>query len=74
MDIDNWLLIAIFILGAGSLCVFFKSKTEGFGRFTTSVLLILLVVTISSLLFVTGKINQEFIYNILFAVFGFAIE
>lgn len=72
MEIDCWLLIGIFLLGGGSICGFFLSKTKGFGRFTTSVLLILLVVTISTLLFVAGKINQEFISNILFAVFGFA--
>lgn len=72
MGLDHLLLLGIFLLGGGALVGFFKSKTKGFGRFTTSVLLILLVITISSLLFVAGKINQEFISNILFAVFGFA--
>lgn len=37
----NLLLAAIFVLGAGSLIGFFRTKSEGFGRFTTSTLLII---------------------------------
>jgi len=72
MSTNVWLIIAIFIIGAGSLIGFFKTKTEGFGRFTTSVLLIIIVVTISSLLYAGGKLDGNVIANVLFAVFGFA--
>ena len=72
MTINEWLMIAIFIIGAGSLIGFFITKTEGFGRFTTSVLLIIIVVTISSLMHAGGKLEANVIANILFAVFGFA--
>lgn len=72
MNADNWLMLAVFIVGAGSLIGFFKTKTEGFGRFTTSVLLIIVVVTIASLLFVGGKLKGDVMANVLFAVFGFA--
>ncbi|GAA0567362.1 hypothetical protein ACFQH5_15615 [Halomonas salifodinae] len=72
MDIDFWLLIGIFILGAGSLLGFFFTKTEGFGRFTTSTFLIILVIVISSLLYAAGKLEGQVMANVLFAVFGFA--
>jgi hypothetical protein len=66
------LMIAIFILGAGALIGFFKTKTKGFGRFSTSVFLILLVVVISALLYAGGKLESQVMANVLFAVFGFA--
>ena len=72
MTTGDWLMIAIFILGAGSLIGFFKTKTEGFGRFTTSTFLIILVVTISALLYSAGKLDGQVMANVLFAVFGFA--
>lgn len=72
MTINCWVIIAIFILGAGSIVGFFVTKKPGFGRFTTSVLLILLVVTISSLLYASDNLDSQVMANILFAVFGFA--
>ena len=66
------LMIAISILGAASLIGFFITKTEGFGRFTTSTFLIILVVTISALLYAGGKLESQVMANVLFAVFGFA--
>ena len=68
----NWLMVAIFILGVGSLVGFFITKTSGFGRFTTSTFLIILVVTISALLYSSGKLDGQVMANVLFAVFGFA--
>ncbi len=72
MTISVWLMIAIFILGGASLIGFFKTKNEGFGRFTTSTFLIILVVTISALLYAGGKLDGQIMANILFAVLGFA--
>ena len=72
MNTNDWLMIAIFIIGAGAIIGFFITKTAGFGRFTTSVLLILIVITIGSLLHVGGKLDSQIMANILFAVFGFA--
>jgi len=72
MSTNYWLMIIIFIIGAGALFGFFKTKTEGFGRFTTSVLLIIVVVTIASLLYAGGKLEGNVMANVLFAVFGFA--
>ena len=72
MTINEWLMISIFIIGVGALIGFFCTKTKGFGKYTTSALLLILVVTISSLLYVGGKIEDETMANIIFAVFGFA--
>lgn len=72
MDTSQMLLIGIFILGGGSLIGFFKTKTEGFGRYATSTLLVILVVIISGLLFAGGKLEGQVMANVLFAVFGFA--
>lgn len=72
MTIEHWLMLAIFIIGVGSLIGFFRTKTSGFGRFTTSVLLIILVVTIGSMLYAGGKLDGSVMANVLFAVFGFA--
>lgn len=72
MTIELWLLIALSVLGAGALIGFFCTKTEGFGRFTTSTLLILLVLVISSLCYSAGKLEGQVMANVLFAVFGFA--
>jgi hypothetical protein len=72
MTTNDWLLIAIFFLGAGSIVGFFITKTEGFGRFTTSTFLIILVVTLAALLYAAGKLEGQVMANVLFAVFGFA--
>lgn len=72
MTIDAWLLIGIFVLGVVSVIGFFRTKSQGFGRFTTSTFLILLVVIISSLLYSAGKLESQIMANVLFAVFGFA--
>jgi len=72
MTIQLWLVLAVFILGSGSLIGFFKTKTPGFGRFTTSTLLVILVLIIASLLFAGGLLEGPVLANVLFAVFGFA--
>lgn len=63
MTINEWLMIAIFIIGAGSLLGFFKTKKEGFGQFTTSVLLIIIVVTIASLMYAAGELEGNIVQD-----------
>jgi hypothetical protein len=73
MDITAWLLLAIFVIGLIALIGFFLTKTKGFGCFNTSALLLILVVVVSALLYVAGKLGcQATIANIFFAVIGFA--
>ncbi|PHS33797.1 MAG: hypothetical protein COA92_04690 [Sulfurovum sp.] len=72
MDSVNWLSIAIFVLGIIVLVGFFITKAKGFGRFSTSVVLLFLVLILSTLLYANGKLDEKVIASILFAVFGFA--
>jgi hypothetical protein len=43
MTTNDWLLIAICLLGGGTLIGIFKTKAAGFGRYTTSAILLSLV-------------------------------
>jgi hypothetical protein len=72
MDTTAWLLLGVFVIGLVALIGFFVTKTKGFGRFTTSTFLLLLVVVISALLYAAGKLSGEILANIFFAVIGFA--
>lgn len=72
MTTNDWLIIAILVTALVALVGFFLTKSNGFGRFSTSTLLLLLVVAVSSLLFASGKMEGTVVANILFAVIGFA--
>jgi hypothetical protein len=72
MTTDSWLLLGVFLLGAGTLFGIFKTKTPGFGRYTTSAILLSLVIVVSALLLVAGMIDGAVFVNIAFAVTGFA--
>ena len=69
---NNILIYLITLIGLVALIGFFITKTDGFGRFTTSTFLIIFVVIIASLLYSSNKLDSQIMANILFAVFGFA--
>jgi hypothetical protein len=71
MDLKASLLLAIFVVGIVVLVGFVCTKTKGFGCFATSSFL-LLVVVVTALLFVAGKLEAQVVANIFFAVIGFA--
>lgn len=66
------MMISVFVIGLIAIVGFFVTKTKGFGRYATSTLLMLLVLLISSLLYSAGKLSDQTMGNILFAVTGFA--
>lgn len=72
MSTNDWLLVGVFLLGAGTLFGIFKTKTAGFGRYTTSTVLLSLVIVVSAMLLVAGMIDGTIFVNIAFAVTGFA--
>ena len=72
MDTNTWLLIAVSVIGIATLVGFFTTKIEGYGKFTTSIFLMLVVIIFTALFFAAGKIQVEFLSNILFAVIGYA--
>jgi uncharacterized protein YebE (UPF0316 family) len=73
MDTNQTILIAaVFLIFAGSLWGIFTTKTEGFGKYTTSALVLTLVLFVAALAFVLGKVEWTPLANLLFAVVGFA--
>lgn len=68
----NWLTLSVFVLGLVALLGFLVTKTKGFGRYSTSTLLLILVLVFSTLLYASGKIGDQVLANLLFAVVGFA--
>lgn len=72
MDINCGLAALITVLDLVILIGFFITKEKGYGRFNTSVLLLLTVTAFVPLLLVLGKIESRDATNLFFAVIGFA--
>jgi len=72
LDTTAWLLLSVFIFGLVALIGFFVTKTKGFGRFSTSALLLVTVTVVSALLFTADRLDSQTLENIFFAVIGFA--
>ena len=66
------LLIVVGLLGLVTVVGVLMTKAAGFGRFSTSVLLLTLVLFLSSLLLITGHFEGPVFVNVLFAIIGFA--
>ncbi len=69
---ENVALIGLTILSTATVIGIFVTKTPGFGRYSTSVLLLALVLFISAFFFVLGKIESSLFANIVFAITGYA--
>ena len=72
MNSEVLLLASVFLLGAIGLIGFFKTKSSGFGKYTTSILVLLMVLILSTLLFASGRLESTYYTNILMALVGFA--
>lgn len=72
MTTNDWLLLGISVLGIAALVGIFVTKTPGFGKYATSLLLLVLVLFIAALCFAAGKIESGVFANVLFAVAGYA--
>ena len=64
--------IAVVALFGATIFGIFRTKKDGFGRYTTSVLVLTLVLFVAALAFVTGKVEWTPLANLLFAVTGYA--
>ncbi len=64
-----WCVMVIF---AGVIIGIFVTKTEGFGKYTTSVLVLTLVLFVAAMALILGKVEWTPLANILFAMVGFA--
>ena len=56
----------------GSILGIFRMKTRGFGRHTSSLILLFLMLFAAALLAVLGQIDPQPLLNILFAIAGYA--
>lgn len=72
MTNDSILLLATFFLGVVAIVGILVTKKPGFGKFTTSTLLLSMVFVISALFFAAGKIDAPLFGQISFAVLGFS--
>ena len=70
--IDIVVLSIITLLLGGALAGIFLTKTPGFGRYTTSAMLLVLVLFITALALFLDKIEVPSVLNVLFAVAGYA--
>jgi hypothetical protein len=69
---NDWLFWTVVAFGLVALIGFFATKTTGFGKYTTSTLLLILVLTISTVLYVAGRLEGAVYGHLLFAMVGFA--
>ena len=65
----EWGVLIVFALALAGI---FWTKTPGFGKFTTSVVILTLVLFVASMAFFMGKIEWQPLSNILFAIAGYA--
>ncbi|MBN8765447.1 MAG: hypothetical protein J0I76_03870 [Thiobacillus sp.] len=72
MTNDSILILAIFVFGIVALIGILVTKKPGFGKFTTSTLLLVMVFVSTALFFAAGKIDSPLFGQIAFAVLGFA--
>jgi hypothetical protein len=72
MAIEGWSLAALVIVFLAALWVIWKTKTPGFGPYTTSVLVLTLVLFVAAVALLLKPADSEPLVNVLFAVAGFA--
>jgi hypothetical protein len=72
VNTDAVVVLGLLILGIAALVGIFMTKTNGFGRFSTSLLLVTLALVIGAVLRAAGLFDGPVFVNILFAVIGFA--
>jgi hypothetical protein len=72
MDAKAITVIAVSVVFAGTLFGFFRTKTEGFGKYITASLLFILVLYITSLAFFQGAVEGVHFMNLPAAIAGFA--
>ncbi len=64
-------LVCLTIFGTIALGGIFFTKTKGFGKYTTSLLLLFIVIFLAAFFLVLDKITPTVFANIAFAVTGF---
>jgi hypothetical protein len=68
-DFLQWGVLVLFAL---TIVGIFCTKTKGFGKYTTSTLILTLVLFVAAMAFFQGMVEWQPLANLLFAVAGFA--
>ena len=69
---ELYAMAAVVLIFGGSIVGVFWTKTAGFGRYTTSVLVLVLVLFVAALAFLLNRVESQPIMNLLFAIAGYA--
>jgi hypothetical protein len=69
---ENVGLICLTVLGLVTVCGIFKTKTAGWGRYSSSLLIFAVALFIAASLVIINKLEGSWFLNILFAVVGYA--
>ena len=67
-----WQVVGLTIFSVATMAGIFITKTPGFGKYTTSVVLLAVIIFVASFFLLFGFINSQIFANILFAVAGYA--
>jgi membrane-associated HD superfamily phosphohydrolase len=72
MEKDTIIVLCVTAVAIVTLVGVFWTKTEGWGKYSSSTLILVLAVFISMILIVVGKLSESIFSNIIFAVVGYA--
>ena len=64
--------IGALVISAGVFVGYFNTKTPGFGRYTVSLLIIMIVLFVTLIAVLKDAADPNLLSNVLFAVIGFA--
>lgn len=72
MDLAEWQLVGTILLGGVAFAGFFRTKEAGYGRFNTSLLLIMTITFLAALLTLGKSVPNDLFGHVVFGVLGFA--
>lgn len=72
MEKDSVALVCLTTVALVSIIGIFKTKTPGWGKYTSSTLILTLALFIAASLLVLGRLEAPPVANILFAIVGYA--
>lgn len=72
MELQVWQIAGLTVFAVATMIGIFTTKTPGFGKYSTSVVLLSVVIFVASFFLLFGLSNLQIFSNILFAVAGYA--
>ncbi len=69
---DSIPIITLSVFALGTVIGIFLTKNPGFGRYTSSLLLLMVVLYLAAFFLLLGKVDQTVFINMAFAIAGYA--